>query len=445
MGNIITLDENNKKLTRLWLIQSVGALALSGFFAIFLVAARSPNIGEMLPYKDFFKTCLSIHVNLSVLIWLTSIICTIFATQTKFLKAGYASLALCGIGSIIIAASIFDVSAEAYLNNYIPMLDSVVFKYGIWIYFLGLFVASFQALKIKIQNNVLNSFNLSSFVIILVSFVVLLLTAQNLATPENKDIYGFADYYERLFWGFGHIIQFLYVNGMMLALFYVLSEVVKKDESKLVVNTKVACFILNLIFAITGLYIILNYDVTSFEYKDLYTKQMRLFGGNAPSLALLVIFPVLFKNFKSFNENKPTKNAIVWAMILFGAGGIISMMINGVNTIIPAHYHGSIIGISLSFMALTYLLMPNLGYGKIKGKMANIQPILYGFGQLLHIIGFAVSGGYGAMRKMPGQELPVEAKVYMGLMGLGGMISIIGGLFFVIVISKCVLGGLKRT
>ncbi len=435
MSNIMTIAENNKKLSRLWLFQSVGALALSGFFAIFLVMARSPQIGKLLPYKDFFKTSLTIHVNLSVLIWLTSIICTIFATNTKFLKAGYAGLVLCATGSVIIAGSIFDISAEAFLNNYIPMLNSDIFKLGIIIYFAGFIIASFQALQMNIQNKILGYFNISSFFIIIAGFITLALTLQNLELPKNKDLYDFSDYYEKLFWGFGHMIQFLYVNGMLMALFLI----IKIKESKFTTTIKISCFLLNLIFALTGIYIIVNFDVTSFEYVNNFTRQMIMFAGIAPVLALFIIIPAI----RNLASTRPQRNAVIWAMILFAAGGVISMMINGVNTIIPAHYHGSIIGISLSLMALTYALMPKLGYGEIKGQMANMQPILYGSGQLLHIIGFAISGGYGAMRKAPGMELPVEAKLYMGLMGIGGLISIIGGLFFVIIIFKCVTRGVN--
>jgi cytochrome c oxidase subunit 1 len=37
-------------------------------------------------------------------------------------------------------------------------------------------------------------------------------------------------------------------------------------------------------------------------------------------------------------------------------------MIRGVNVVIPAHYHGSIVGITLAFMGLAYVLLPRLGF-----------------------------------------------------------------------------------
>lgn len=436
---MIPIQENNKKLARLWLIQSVGALAFSGLFAIFLVIARSPKVGKLLPYEDFFRTSLTIHVNLSVLIWLTSIITTIFALNTKYIKIGYLGLLFCSIGTIIITLSIFDFSAHAYLNNYLPMLDAKLFKLGIAIYLIGIFIASFQAVSCFSEFKIFRVFCQTSFLIIMASYIVLVLTMLKLNSPENIVLYNFEDYYERLFWGFGHMIQFLYLNAVIFSVFFLIDRISDKQNSKFILNAKTCIFYLNLVLAASGIYIILVFDVTSFEYIDFYTKQMVMFGGVAATLAFLIFMPQLINNYKKFAINKPVRNAIIWSIILFLAGGIISMFISGVNTIIPAHYHGSIVGVSLGLMAITYYIMPKIGYGEISGRMANLQPIFYGSGQLLHIIGFAISGGYGAMRKMPGQELPAEAKIYMGLMGMGGLISIIGGLFFVIVIFKAII------
>ena len=63
-----------------------------------------------------------------------------------------------------------------------------------------------------------------------------------------------------------------------------------------------------------------------------------------------------------------------------------------------------------------------------------MQPYLYGGGQLLHVLGLVISGGYGVQRKVAGsaQALDsVERVAGMGLMGLGGLISIVGGFLFI--------------
>ena len=58
---------------------------------------------------------------------------------------------------------------------------------------------------------------------------------------------------------------------------------------------------------------------------------------------------------------------------------------------------------------------------------------------MLHIIGLVWSGGYGVQRKVAGsaQVLRSASEVAgMGLMGLGGMVAIIGGLLFVVVVAR---------
>ncbi len=55
----------------------------------------------------------------------------------------------------------------------------------------------------------------------------------------------------------------------------------------------------------------------------------------------------------------------------------------------------------------------------------------------MHIIGLTWSGGYGVQRKTAGLEQGLEQFEQiagMALMGLGGLISIIGGVIFLLVV-----------
>jgi cytochrome c oxidase subunit 1 len=115
-------------------------------------------------------------------------------------------------------------------------------------------------------------------------------------------------------------------------------------------------------------------------------------------------------------------------------GGVLGYLIHGVNVVIPAHYHGSTVGVTLAFMGLAYVLLPTLGFGRAEGRMAIWQPYVYGAGQLIHVLGLAWSGGYGVQRKVAGADqflTTLPQKVGMGMMGLGGLIAVIGGLMFV--------------
>lgn len=106
--------------------------------------------------------------------------------------------------------------------------------------------------------------------------------------------------------------------------------------------------------------------------------------------------------------------------------------------VIPAHYHGSIVGITLAFMGFSYYLLPLFGYS-LTGtafKLAKIQPAVYALGQFMHISGLAWSGGYGVQRKTAGAAQGLDSlpeKAGMALMGFGGLIAIIGGILFVVI------------
>ena len=136
---------------------------------------------------------------------------------------------------------------------------------------------------------------------------------------------------------------------------------------------------------------------------------------------------------------KPQRAALLSSIVLFAVGGGISLVIGDSNTIITAHYHGTGGAISLAFMGLAFHLLPRLGYREPDLKWATLMPYIYGAGQLLHIIGLLWSGGYGVQRKVAGaaQGLHGFAQTAgMGLMGLGGLIAVVGGIMFLVVVFK---------
>ncbi|MBI5783066.1 MAG: cbb3-type cytochrome c oxidase subunit I, partial [Gammaproteobacteria bacterium] len=179
-----------------------------------------------------------------------------------------------------------------------------------------------------------------------------------------------------------------------------------------------------------------SYAVTSTEHIMLFTWLMQ-YGGSLAALPLsLALLHGLWRSERAQGDAQPLRAALIASMILFGAGGVIGFLISGTNVTIPAHYHGSIVGVTLAFMGLTYYLLPHFGYRQPDMKLGRLQPWLYGGGQLLHVLGLVISGGYGVQRKVAGaaQELDtVERVAGMGLMGLGGMISIVGGFLFIYV------------
>jgi len=120
---------------------------------------------------------------------------------------------------------------------------------------------------------------------------------------------------------------------------------------------------------------------------------------------------------------------------------VLGFMISGLDIVIPAHYHGSTVGVTIAFMGLCYFLLPRLGFGAMPPRLAFWQPIIYASGQLMHIAGMAWTGGYGVQRKTAGLEQGIRGFseiAGMALMGFGGLISVIGGLLFLVVAYKSI-------
>ena len=164
------------------------------------------------------------------------------------------------------------------------------------------------------------------------------------------------------------------------------------------------------------------------------------YGGGLAALPIGLIIMYSLVTIKSgVPISSAEANALFFSILLFGVGGVIGFMISGSNVTIPAHYHGSIVAVTIAFMGMTYHLLPRLGFRKPEGKMVRLQPVIYGMGQLMHVTGLAWSGGYGVQRKTAGAEQGldgIEKIAGMGFMGMGGLIAIIGGILFLIVVYK---------
>lgn len=128
-------------------------------------------------------------------------------------------------------------------------------------------------------------------------------------------------------------------------------------------------------------------------------------------------------------------SALILSIALVALGGFIGAMIRGVNTIIPAHYHSVIAAITIAFMGLFYESAPDFGRRVRWPRLASVQPWLYSAGVFLFVCGFFIAGAFGVLRKTYAGEQNLDQLgkiVGMSVMGLGGVVSIAGGVAFVL-------------
>ena len=244
-------------------------------------------------------------------------------------------------------------------------------------------------------------------------------------------------YFEVLFWGGGHVLQFTWTLLMFAAWLWLADAIGARNPLSPRMAILLFAIALASVFATPVIY--LAYDVVSVEHYRLQTWLMRIGGGLAiVPFALAVLWSVVTGP-RASAVTAPLRASLIWSLALFGAGGLIGLAINGSNVKIPAHYHGSIVGVTLAFMGLVYYLLPRMG-SAAHGTAGRVQPALYGAGQLLHIAGLLWSGGYGVQRKVAGGEQVLrttEQIAGMGLMGLGGLLAVAGGILFAVVVLRC--------
>jgi hypothetical protein len=434
------------RLAQGWLALGVAALAMSGVLAILLVLSRTPGLARLFPVADFFHTALVAHVDLSVLVWFLAFAGTLWSLNStpRLLPVGWAALGFTSAGAITMALAPF-AGGTPIMANYVPVIASPAFLAGLvlvgsgttLLVARGLFASPLVGMRLDGAGAL--RFGLNGAIV--VTAVALLALGWSYAVlPRELD--GKA-YYELLFWGSGHVLQFTWTLLLLVA-WLLLADAV---GARVPLSPRVVAvlFGIGLVCVFVTPLIYYAWDIASVEHHRLQTWLMRFGGGLAIAPVAVATIWGLARRARSASagdaRNAPLAAALMTSIALFGTGGLIGYSIQGSDVRIPAHYHGEIVGVTIALMGVAYWLLPRLGCAAPAARLATWQCWLYGGGQLLHIIGLMWSGGYGVQRKVADGAVVARSlgqTIGMGLMGLGGLIAIIGGMLFVAVVIVAV-------
>ena len=433
-----------------WLMLALASLIASGVFSLLLVLSRAPYVKDAFPLVDFFRVALVVHVDLSVLVWFLAFAGVLWSINStrRAIGLGWIALGLAAAGAAVMCAAPFVGSGNPIMANYIPVLNDPFFLAG-----LSIFAAGFAALVVRSMLAVplvgvrlggagalrfgLNSSAVSAAVA-LIAFIW-----SWLALPAGLQD---AAYFELLFWGGGHVIQFTYTLMMFVAWLWL----AEAAGAPLPVSPRVVVLLFGIglvsVFLTPAIY--LAWGVTSVEHHRMLTWLMQFGGGLAIVPFALALAVALARSTAADDNARALRAALIASLVLFGAGGIVGLFIQGSNVRIPAHYHGCIVGVTLALMGLAYHLLPALGFDRPNPKLARWQAWTYGGGQLLHVAGLVWGGGYGVQRKVAGAEQALRTPqeiAAMGLMGIGGLVAVIGGLMFLVVVIGAIMRGRARS
>ncbi|HSN20233.1 MAG TPA: cbb3-type cytochrome c oxidase subunit I [Usitatibacter sp.] len=435
--------DRRRALALSWLVLGLAALAGSGIFSLLLVVSRTPGLNGLIRVADFFRVTLVVHVDLSVLVWFLAFAAMLWsiAGGSRAIGVGIAGIAIAALGAAVMAAAPFLQAAAPVMSNYVPVLDGSVFLTGLALFAAGVLVACARGMAVYRSAGATLSGDGALRLGLNASLVAAGMAAFALAASFAQVDRGLAaaTYYELLFWGAGHVLQFAYTLLMLVAWIWLAAAI----GARLPLSPRVVALLFGVALASIYVtpYIYLAHPVASLEHAKLQTWLMRFGGAVAvPPIAIAVAWGVARTRHLPPAE-RALRACLLASLALFSAGGIIGFTISGSNVRIPAHYHGCIVGVTLAMMGATYLLLPRFGYRAPASRLAAWQPWIYGGGQLLHIVGLVISGGYGVQRKVAGAEQVLRSTpevVGMGIMGLGGLIAIVGGLLFLVIVARSV-------
>jgi cytochrome c oxidase subunit I len=438
------------KEVRYWGILGISALAVAGIFALLLAISRIPGIENTFPWPiGFFEKGLVIHVIMSFVVWFLAIFGALMTVLTALAADSRPRLAFIGNPAIALATTGFALLAipamldrgEASLNNYIPVIIDPLYYAG-----LISFAASLVLIVVRFSANMTSApmeiKPLMDAGAVCGLILIFALTCFGLAYYPMADEVPSIRYNEDLFWGGGHVLQYLN-TGLMLLGWYLLAalvlniEPVSRGRLRLVMG-------LCLIPAFGAPYLYGSYGAGTGELMSAFTDMQYLM---APPVALLGFALIFMFAQHAIQGGKLWQDvafvSIALSAVTFAIGGTLGLFVDGADTRTPAHYHAVIAAINLVFMGLFFrFLLPVMGRPVTLGRAVHWLLWLYAVGQMIASVGLFLAGGYGAPRKTAGdaqglEEIGAIAGLYMN--GLGALVAVIGGTMFIWVCARALL------
>lgn len=412
------------RFARRWLLLGVVALAAAGVFAGLLGSVTSA----------LFYKLLVVHVDLSILVWFLSQACMFFALASNgrgIAVVQNTAFASFGLGTLLLAVSVF-MPGEAYRSNYIPVIFHPVFFLGLSLILCGVLSSIADLLIACAPGKVETSawgIRGAAYILIIAAGCFLWSVREIPSNLAGQVFYEFA------FWGGGHVLQLAYTQLLLVCWIWLAG--ISGIRIHLTRFWLMVLYIWGVLIALCMLGVYFKYIASTDEFRALFTMLMRQANGSAALILIVLITLGLFTSTSSAGT-RLFRASLYMSVLVFTAGGVLGYMIIGSNVIIPAHYHGSIVGVTLALMGVSYWLLPHFGYRDVSlSKVAFAQPLIYGGGQLCWMTGMYILGAHGVPRKTPGSADTVN--VFASVLKHGGDgIALIGGLLFVFVVLRAV-------
>ena len=466
-------------------------LLIGGLLAIGVVLTRWPAVRWL--EADTFYMVLTAHGLDMLIFWIIFFEIAIlhFCSSTLLRcriatpKIAWLGFALMLIGSILNNVAVFRGGSSVMMTSYVPMMAEPSFYLGIILFAVGALIGCFvffgTLVVARREKTYEGSIPLVTFGALTAAIIAVftLLSGAMIIVPAWLVSLGLMNVdpliYRTVWWALGHSSQQINVAAHV-SVWYLVAAIAlgAKPMSERVSRTAFLLYILFLQLA-SAHHLLADPGVGT-AWKVVNTSYFMYLAVLASMLHGLTVPGAmevaqrqkgytkgLFEWLRKAPWGNPTFSGVFISIIGFGfLGGITGVMMGTEqlnliihNTIyVPGHFHATVVvGTTLTFMALTYYLIPVLFKREmIAPKLAQWQPYLFGFSMYFFCLVMMGAGTLGVSRRhwdMAFQgaalayEWPGAAYLMMALVGIGGIAAIAGGAIYIYITVGSLLWGRK--
>jgi cytochrome c oxidase subunit I len=471
---------------------AVVMLLVGGLLAIGVVLTRWPAVHWLA--ADTFYMVLTAHGIDMLIFWIIFFeMAVLYFASSTLLRCRIATpsmawlaFALMLIGAVTNNVAVFQGGSSVMMTSYVPMMAAPSFYLGLILFAVGALIGCFvffgTLVIAKRDKTYQGSVPLVTFgaivaaiiaVFTIASGAIILIPTFLVSVGVIKEVDPLI--YRTIWWAFGHSSQQINVSAH-ISIWYAVAAIAfgAKPMSERVSR---GAFLLYILFLqLASAHHLLADPGMSTSWKIVNTSYFMYFAVLASMIHGLTIPGAIevAQRAKGYNKGlfewlrkapwgNPVFSGVFISIIGFGFLGGISGVMMGTeqlnmlihNTIyVPGHFHATVVvGTTLSFMALTYFLIPVLFRREmINPGLAKLQPYMFGLSMYFFCLVMMGAGTLGVSRRhwdmalsgaALGYEWPGAAYLMMGLVGIAGVAAIAGGGIYIYITVGSLLWGKK--
>ena len=488
----LKIDLNAERLIKANAVVAVVFLAVGGFFGLLVALTRWPAV-HLLP-ADWFYLALTGHGLDVLIVWIIFFeIAVLYFASAILLNSrlatprwAWAGFVLMLVGAVMANIAVLQGNSSVMFTSYVPMKAAPHFYLGFILFAVGALIGCFvffgtlvvaRAEKTYEGSVPLVTFGATTAAIIAVftiaSGAIILIPTLLWSMGLIGDIDTLM--YKTIWWAMGHSSQQINVAAHV-SIWYLIAALLLGARTLSEKVSRMAFLMYILFLQLASAHHLLAEPGLSSEWKIFntsYAMYLAVLGSMIHGMTVPGSIEAaqrargytrgLFEWIRKAPWGNPAFSGMFMSLVMFGFLGGISGVVMGAEQInlimhntlyVPGHFHATVVaGTTLTFMAVTYLLVPLIFRRELVLKpLAKIQPYVFGIGVAGISFFMMGAGTLGVARRhwditfadaTFSFDFPGTAFLMLGLNGLSAILAAVGGLIYVVVVVGSILFGRK--